>query len=146
MKTKICLVISGFFWLAPVHASQEQTSLSKFVGQLVKAGEITMECARSEKKASDLISVETIKLREKGADMLVTGQNCACVGARVCQQWLFQLTGEEPRLIFGPSQADGIKPLTRITNGYKDIKETYIGGGGWTGVYRFNGTKYVPNK
>lgn len=146
MRKSFCLAIAGLSWLVPAHAGQEQISLSKFVEQLVKEKEITMECARSEKKASDLISVEPIKLREQGTDMLVTGQNCACVGARVCQQWIFQISGAELRLIFGPSQADGIAPLKQTTNGYKNIKETYIGGGSWTGVYRFNGSKYVQKK
>ena len=63
------------------------------------------------------------------------------MGARVCNQWIYQINGSSYQLIFCPSQADGIVPLQTYTNGYRDIHET-AAQHGWTGIHQFRGSRY----
>ncbi len=125
-----------------VSAGESGVRLEKIFHTMIKDGSLETDCARTAKNAKDLISAEPIILRKSGVDYLVTGQDCACVGARVCNQWIYQLNGENFRLIFGPSQADGISPRKSYTNQYKDILETYLSSGGWNGFYKFDGRRY----
>lgn len=126
----------------PVSAGESGVRLEMIFQTMIKEGSLEGECARTAKNAKDLISAEPINLRKSGVDYLVTGQDCACVGARVCQQWIYQLNGEDYRLIFGPSQADRISPQKSYTNHYQDILETYLSSGGWKGFYKFDGRHY----
>jgi len=124
---------------API-ASADSVNLQALLQVLARDGEIEVSCLRSAGSADDLIAVEPINLRQ-GTDVLVTGQGCACMGARVCNQWIYQINGSSYTLIFGPSQADGIMPLQSSTNGYRDIQET-AAQHGWTGVHQFRDGRY----
>lgn len=147
MFKQIFLGVSIFLSTVLVHADEQNLNIERLVKQMIKDGKITSNCWRTVGDAKKLITVESIKLREKGTDFFITGQDCACTGARVCEQWIYQLNEDSYKLIFGPSQADGIKPLKTHTNGYKDIKESYTGGNDtWVGIYKFNGSQYQIKK
>lgn len=117
------------------------------VEQMVNDGEIPADCAKEE-KLSDLIEIDTLDLNSDGQlELLITGDRCACQGARRCYQWVYRQGQNRIELIFGPDPADSIITLKASTQGWRDLKLSGVSGDEiCTMIYKFDGRRYQEQR
>ena len=80
-------------------------------------------------------------------ELLVTGQGCACQGARRCFQWIYRSAKTGFQLIFGPDPADSLTAKKASSNGYRDIESAgFSGNDACTVTYKFDGRRYQEQR
>ncbi|MBI4750674.1 MAG: hypothetical protein HY774_19485 [Acidobacteria bacterium] len=116
----------------------------KVVQQMILDGQVTRACVEEAGGFTKVVSVLPVDLNGDGnPEMIIYGHNCACVGARRCQQWIYVNTKSGYKLVFGPGQVDEITPQKTVTNGYKDLLVGFVSGNdGWQVIYKFDGIRY----
>lgn len=120
---------------------------NRVVQQMVKDGEIDASCANEEGPLK-IVDVNTIELNGDGTpELLITGQGCACQGARRCAQWIYRSTKSGYEWIFGPDQADSLTAKKASSKGYRDIESTGLSGNdACTVTYKFDGRRYQKQR
>ena len=72
-------------------------------------------------------------------------ENCLLCGARRCDEWVYRKNGSSYELLLKIESADGVQPLRTSTNGYRDLKVTYVGsvsGDALAEIYKYDGRRY----
>ena len=127
-------------------ASSSTGARAAILEQMVRDGEVTLDCAREDREGAEIVSLLPIDLNRDGSlEYEVSGNpGCACLGARRCASWIYQTTPGGYRQILEQVQPDeGIGVLATQTLGYPDLEVV-----GWAGdealreVFRFDGRAY----
>jgi uncharacterized protein len=131
---------------ASTMASRTGAFMDELVAQMIRDGEVRRECVNeSPGKMEKLFDVSPIDLNgDEHPELQITGQECACQGARRCMVWIYRrATDGRYERIFGASPADSITPQRIATNGYLDLVETGVSGNDvCASTHKFNGQRY----
>jgi hypothetical protein len=98
-----------------------------------------------------IVDIEPVSLGSSDArqyllsgKIVENGESCA-FGARAPMYWIYENRGGKIRLLADIGAADGVKPISRRTNGYRDIQigAFYNAGRSFSTTYlKYNGTIY----
>ena len=116
---------------------------AELVRQMVKDGEIPAACAREE-APSKLVDIHLLDLNSDGnPEYLITGNGCACQGARRCFQWIYRASKRSVERVFGPDPADSVTAKKSATGGWRDIESTGVAGNEVCSItWKFDGKQY----
>ncbi len=129
------------------YAELSDEELNQIAEQMVNNDVIPNSCLIESGHPKRIFSSATKhKLSPSGVvGVEVSGQGCACLGARRCGSWLFMKTVDGYRLLADGGATDGFEVLKTMTNGYYDVRTT-LPDSFLRGIYfqnfRFNGRKY----
>lgn len=148
MTKSAVLCLTGILLLAINIFSQSSKGVTSQVKkallqQMVDDREIEDSCVREE-GASKVISVSTIELNgDNKPEYMVSGNGCACYGARRCNIWIYRKSGNDYEKIFDGFPADGIYPKKRRAKGYADLQVMFpVGNSTESAFFKFDGRRY----
>ena len=118
------------------------------VKQMVSGGALTNDCVREAGGASKIVSIKSMDLNSDGKPEFIVEGNTGCAfGANSPYSWVYGKSGNSYKMLFDAGTNQGISRKKTKTNGYYDLKVTYLGNAStnWeaeTTTHKFNGTRY----
>lgn len=118
------------------------------VKQMVSDGALTNDCIREEGGASKIVSIKPLDLNSDGkSEFIVEGNSGCAFGANSPYSWVYGKSGSSYKMLFDAGTNQGISRKKTKTNGYYDLKVSYLGNAStnWKSestTHKFNGTRY----
>lgn len=118
------------------------------VQQLINDRAITSDCVREAGGASKVVEIRSVHLNgDRKAEYIVEGNSGCAFGANSAYGWVYGKDGNSYKMLFDAGPQIGISLKRTKTNGYYDLKVSYMGNysSNWKATsttHKFNGARY----